>query len=158
MLSKHFLTLNICIATQFDQVLADFLTFYQNELKYAKLNGSKFEKDKYRLDDIYVKELCVLPYKQLSFGIKIILTVSHGETAVDRGFYINISALKTSPECVIAKRLVKNHLLENNLKAHTIQITNATVRAFKGARQSYATYLDDENKKRYKQEKVQHIT
>ena len=73
---------------------------------------------------------------------------TNGETAVDRGFYINISALKTSPECVIAKRLVKNHLLENNLKPHTIQITNATVRAFKGARQSYATYLDDENKKK----------
>ena len=159
MLSKHFLTLNICIATQFDQVLADFLTFYQNELKYAKLNGSKFEKDKYRLDDIYVKELCVLPYKQLSFVIEIILTISHGEAAVDRGFYINISALKTniSPECVIAKRLVKNHLLENNLKPHTIQITNATVRAFKGARLMQPISMM-RTRKRYKQEKVQHIT
>ena len=49
-LLKHFVNLNICSATQFDQVLADFSTFYQNELKHAKLNDSKFE-----------KEVCLLP-------------------------------------------------------------------------------------------------
>ena len=35
------------------------------------------------------------------------------------------------------------------------------VRAFKGARQSYATYLDDENKKKTQtkdEEKTKHIT
>ena len=50
------MTLNICSVTKCDQVLADFSTFYQNELKHAKLNGSKFEKVKDRLDDFYVKE------------------------------------------------------------------------------------------------------
>ena len=54
------MTLNICSATQCDQVLVDFSTFYQNELKHAKLNGSRFEKDKDRQDDFYVKELCVV--------------------------------------------------------------------------------------------------
>ena len=60
-LLKHFLTLNICSATQSDQVLADFSTFYQNELKHAKLNGSKFEKENNLLGDFHVKEVCVLP-------------------------------------------------------------------------------------------------
>ena len=60
-LLKHFLTLNICSATQSDQVLADFSTFYQNELKHAKLNGSKFEKENNLLGDFHVKEACVLP-------------------------------------------------------------------------------------------------
>ena len=57
-LLKHFMTLNICTAAQCDQVLADSSTFYQNELKHAKLNGGKVEKDKDHLDDFYVKELC----------------------------------------------------------------------------------------------------
>ena len=57
-LFKHFMTLNICSGTQCDQVLPDLSTFYQNELKHARLNGSKFEKDKDRLDDFYVKESC----------------------------------------------------------------------------------------------------
>ena len=153
MLLKHFLTLNICSETQCDQVLADFSTFYQNELEHAKLNGIKFEKGKDHLDDFYVKELCVLLYKGLSFVFKIILTMSHGQGAVERGFNINNSALKTkmSPKCVIAKGLVKDHLLSNKLKLLTIQITNPMVRAFKGACQSYTTYLDDESRKRYKQ-------
>ena len=60
-LLKHFLILNICSATQSDQVLADFSTFYQNELKHAKLNGSKFEKENNLLGDFHVKEACVLP-------------------------------------------------------------------------------------------------
>ena len=75
-LLKHLMTLSICSATQCDQVLADFSTFYQNELKHAKLNGSKFEEDKDHLDDFYVKELC-FTCKQLSFVIKITLTMSH---------------------------------------------------------------------------------
>ena len=83
------------------------------------------------------------------------LTTSHGQVAVERGFNINNSAVKTniSPEGTIAKRLVKDHLLANNLKPHTIQITNAMVSAFKGAHQSYAAYLDDEKKKKIQTKK-----
>ena len=105
--------------------------FYQNELKHAKFNGSKFEEDKDRLDDFCVKELCVLPYKELSFVIKIIQL-----WAIDRQRWredlisIILHWKQTSPEGVIVKRLVKDHLLANNLKPHTIQITNPMVRAF----------------------------
>ena len=60
-LLKHSVNLNICSATQCYQVLADFSTFYQNELKHAKLNGSKFEKENNLLGDFHVKEACVLP-------------------------------------------------------------------------------------------------
>ena len=80
-LLKHSMIFNICSATQCDQVLADFSTFYQNELKNAKLNGSKFKNDNDCLDDIYVKELCVLPYKELPFVIQII----HEPCASSRG-------------------------------------------------------------------------
>ena len=59
------MTLSICSATQDDQAHVDFSTFYQNELKHAKLNGSKF-KDKDRLDDFYVKEFCAFSSKELS--------------------------------------------------------------------------------------------
>ena len=153
-LLKHSMIFNICSATQCDQVLADFSTFYQNELKHAKLNGSKFKKDKDCLH-IYVKELCVLPYKELPFVIQIILTMSHVQAAVERGFNINNSVLKTniSREGVKVKRLVKDHLLANNLKPHTIQITNPIVRALKVARQNYATYLNAKD-----EEKAKHIT
>ena len=88
---------------------------------HAKLIQSKFEKNRNRLDEFYVKDFCVLRYKELSFFIKIILTMSHGQTAVGGGFNtslfnINNSTLKTniSPESVIAKRLMNDHLLKSN--------------------------------------------
>ena len=84
------MTLNICSATQYDQVLGDFSTFYQNELKHAKVNGRKFKEDKDRLDGCYVKELlCV---KELHFFLKVILTMSSRQAAAERGFIINNSA------------------------------------------------------------------
>ena len=148
------MTLNICSSTQCDQVLADFSKFYKNELKHAKVNDSKFEKDKDCHDDSYVKEFCVLRYKELSFVIKIILTRSHGQAALERGFNINNSALKTNVSTsVIAKRLVKGHLLADNVKPHAIQITNPMIRALKGVCQIYATYLDNENKKKIQKTK-----
>ena len=150
-LLKHFMNLNICSSTQCDQVLADFSKFYKNELKHAKLNDSKFEKDKDCHDDSYV---CVLRYKELSFVIKIILTRSHGQAAVERGFNINNSALKTNVSTsVIAKRMVKDHLLADNVKPQAIQITNPMIRTLKGVCQIYATYLDNENKKKIQKTK-----
>ena len=143
------MTLNICSSTQCDQVLADFSKFYKNELKHAKLNDSKFEKDKDCHDDSYVKEFCVLRYKELSFVIKVILTRSHGQAAAETGFNTNNSALKTNVSTsVIAKRLVKDHLLADNVKPQAIQITNPMIRALKGLCQIYATFLDNENKKK----------
>ena len=90
---------------------------------HAKLIRSKFEKNRNRLDKFYVKDFCVLRYKELSFVIKIILTMSHGQAAMEGGFNtslfnINNSTLKTniSPEGVIAKRLTNDHSLTSNLK------------------------------------------
>ena len=90
---------------------------------HAKLIRSKFEKNRNRLDKFYVKDFCVLRYKELSFVIKIILTMSHGQAAMEGGFNtslfnINNSTLKTniSPEGVIVKRLTNDHLLTSNLK------------------------------------------
>ena len=66
-LLKHSVNLNICSATQCYQVLADFSTFYQNELKHAKLNGSKFEKEKIFLV-IFMLKKCIFYLKRVAFS------------------------------------------------------------------------------------------
>ena len=57
-------------------------------------------------------------YSNVSFVIKLFLTLSHGQASVERGFSNNKSILKTnmSAETVIPKRLA------NALKPHTIEI------------------------------------
>ena len=88
MLLKHYITLSRALVVQHN-VTKYLLTFYQNKPKHAKLNGSNFEKDKDCFDGFYVQELCILPYKEMSFVIKINLTMSHGQAAVEKGFNIN---------------------------------------------------------------------
>ena len=96
---------------------------------HAKLIRSKFEKNRNRLDKFYVKDFCVLRYKKLSFVIKIILTMSHGQAAVKGGFNtslinINNSTLKTniSPEGVNSEKTDERPLINKQLKTAHLRV------------------------------------
>ena len=52
-----------------------------------------------------------------------------------------------SSESLIAKRVVKDHMLAFDLKPHTIEITISIVKAFKSGRKKYE-YLEEEKRKK----------
>ena len=74
--------------------------------------------------------------------------MSLGLAAVERGFNISNSDLRTnvSPG-VIAKRLVEDHLLANNLKPHTIQIMGSLLKQFNSLIQNGQTHLKNRKEK-----------
>ena len=51
--------------------------------------------------------------------LKTILTLSHGNTSVERGFSINknLVDVNMSQESIIAQHLVKDHMVASNLTA-----------------------------------------
>ena len=53
-----------------------------------------------------------------------------------------------SPETVIAKRLIKEHMLFNDLKSHNIDISKSMAKAFKSAHGKYQMHLEDQRQKR----------
>jgi len=55
-----------------------------------------------------------------------------------------------TPETIISKRIIRDHMLSNNVLPHTIEITQPMIKEFRSARQRYATHLEDENEKREK--------
>ena len=61
--------------------------------------------------------------------LRLLLTLSHGQAMIERGFSHNSVLLKTnmSPETAIAKRLNKDHMLSNN-KPHNIDILKSKVK------------------------------
>ena len=73
------------------------------------VNGSE---DIDRLDDFYFKEAKIGVYPGLASVLKIILTLSHGQADVERGFSLNKSSLQTNinENSVVGKRLVKDHI------------------------------------------------
>ena len=53
-----------------------------------------------------------------------------------------------SPESLTAKRIIKDHMLANKLKPHTIEITKPIFQAFRSGRQKYEVHLEEEKKKK----------
>ena len=87
-------------------------------------------------------------YSNVSFVITLLLTLSHGQSSVERGFSNNKSILKTniSAETVISKRLIKDHMLANRLKPHTIEILKLMIKAFRNTHAVYKAKLEEERK------------
>ena len=135
---------------QNDVVTTEFKKFLDVEVKTMRRESVTFSQKDDRLDDFYFKVLSVSKYKDLSFVVKLILTLSHGQTSVERGFSLNANIMKTnmSPESLTAKRIIKGHMLANRLKPHIIEITKPIVQAFRSGRQKYEVHLEEEKKKK----------
>ena len=86
--------------------------------------------------------------------LRFILALSHGKASVEQGFNLNNAVLKTnmSPNTIIAKRIIKDHMLSNDLAPHTIIISAAMIKSFRSARQKYYIHLEEEKKNKVESE------
>ena len=109
--------LNLSAANSYDKVLSHFKCLLDNDLKELRLDAIKFVQEDKRLDDFYLKTLNAGKNTEISFLIRYILTLSHGQAFVERGFNLNNAVLKTniSPNTIIAKHIIKGHMLSNDL-------------------------------------------
>ena len=51
-----------------------------------------------------------------------------------------------TPNTIIAKHVIKDHMLFNDLTPHTITISHAIIKYFRLARQKYYIHLEEEKK------------
>ena len=51
-----------------------------------------------------------------------------------------------TPNTIISKRLIKDHMLAHRLEPHTIEITKPMIKSFRAARQRYDIHLEEEKK------------
>ena len=98
-----------------------------------------------RLDDFYFKDLKVAKYPEFCLAIQIVLTLSHGQADVERGFSLNNAVLESNMKhnSVVSKRLIQDHLVSNNLKPHTMEINSKLRSSCRQARQWYHTHLEE---------------
>ena len=54
-----------------------------NDLEELRLDAIKFVQEDERLDNFYFKKLNARKYTELSFVIRLILTLSHGQASVE---------------------------------------------------------------------------
>ena len=153
-LLKHLLELNILSTKKCDVITTEFKKFLDVEVKTMQRKSVTFSQKDDRLDYFYFKVASISKYKDLTFVVKLILTLNHGQASVERGFGLNANIMKTnmSRESFTAKRIIKDHMLANKLKPHTIKITKSIVQAFRWDRHKYEVHLEEEKKKKQKYE------
>ena len=149
-LLKHLIFLGIGAPNQCDKAMAELKVFKDNDVKKMQSEFSGFSSKECGIDDFYFRTVDVAKYKELSFILKFLLTRSHGQAAVQRGFTHNNAILKTnmSHETVLSERMIKDHMLSFNLEPHAIEITNPFLVTFRSSRQRNEIHLEEEKKKK----------
>ena len=100
------------------------------------------------MNDVYFIELKVAKYPEFCSVTKIVLTQSHEQANVERGFSLNNSVLQSNMkhDSVVSKRLIQDHLVSNNLKPHTVEISSLLRSLCRRASPRYHTHLGEEKK------------
>ena len=125
---------------QCDKINGQFIEFLDDELKINMEIFQSFSCDETALDDFFFKLVGMEKYKDLSFLLKIVLTVSHGQA--EQSFSLGNALLdyNMSEDSIKAKKVIKDHMLSNGLEPHTIHISNQLIRSVAMARQKYQTF------------------
>ena len=89
--------LNILPPNRCDQALVEFKNCLDVKIKGIKLASFVFSQKEHRLDEFFFKELGIAKYKELSYLVRIILTLSHGQAAVERW---NVALIITTMICI----------------------------------------------------------
>lgn len=111
----HFLKLKLIAANFADNVMIQHNDLLRHELKLYNDKFIGFDKKKDRLDNFFFNVIGIQKYEQLAFVVKVILTLSHGQASVERGFSINKSVLEVNmkAESIVARKLIRDHMIKN---------------------------------------------
>ena len=146
-LLNELLSAKILSASDCEEALSEFSTFYGNEFKKYRSTFEDFKEKEHRLDDFWFQQVKVYNYEKLSFVVKLILTLSHGQASVELEFSVNniVDKKNMKEETIVARRHIIDHMRAHKLKPYTIEIDKPLVKAATNASKIYN--LDQAKKK-----------
>ena len=74
---------NILSPTKRDDISNQFTKFLEQDLKKYHLEFEEFDQKCDQLDDFYFHVIQIQQYESLSFVLRLILTLSHGQGAIE---------------------------------------------------------------------------
>ena len=144
----YLLKLRLVSATYSDKALADCSSFFEQVKKMHVDQLKLFDSSKTDLDYIYFHKLGKETKKHDKFAyiLKIILTLSPGQAAVERSFSLGKSSLQTNitEESIIAKKVVRDHLLANKIELSSYEVPNKLILQCNSAHSKYKASLKEE--------------
>ena len=117
------------------------LDLFHKEAKSCSGKFTKYDRHEEPLDSFC---FTVFPrlhstYPELSYLLKLILVLSHGQASVERGFSLRNSSLKDniSDLSTYSKRVIIDHMISNKIKASTMEFSTPMMVSYKSARTKY---------------------
>ena len=128
-LLNHLIKHKLFQAQVCDKIMQQFLEFVGHDLKSLTDLFQSCKREETSLDEFYLEKADIRRLKELALLLKVILTLNHGQAAVEHSFSINnsFSIVNISEKSLVSKKLVKDHLLSNQQEAHTVSITNQLI-------------------------------
>ena len=155
-LLTHLMKLKILTSIQCDKITEQFTYFTDSQLKLYAEKFRCFDSSTKDLDEFYFNDIDLQSFKELSFLVKIRLTLSHGQASAERSFSVNNTVINVnmSKDSIVAKKIIKDHMISNKLTPESVQITNKLLHFVGTARQIYGDQLA-ENKKTKNQQYIE---
>ena len=131
-----------------DKSLRQFCEYLSKDLKENMEKFKEFDRKIQRFDNFYFRQV-VGKYPNFAFIMKLILTLSHGNASVERGFSVRNSSLtmNQSVETMTAWCFVIDHMQSNNLKPASIELPSKMLLAVKCTYRKHAEAKEAKNKK-----------
>ena len=151
-LLHHLISLKIINTTTAQETLKKYMDILRNEEeKFLSFKASQ------RLDEFFFSIVSLENVsKEFTFVFKLILTLSHGQACVERGFSINNTVLLTNmkPNPIIARKTIMDHMQKNDLKPHNLFLSSKLFRSVKAARTWYSEFLKEQEENEIEKEKA----
>ena len=113
----------------------------------------KIKEESDPLDNFFFQKVNIQNYKTLSFVVKLVLTLSHGQAFVERQFSVNNQVNNMIDNnmqmmSIVAWKQTINHMKVNQLTPYSIDISKDLLLSVKGASTRYRIYLGKKSKKK----------
>ena len=116
----------------------------ENKQSFAEFDPSK---EGHRLDTFYWKHIeSVSSVEKVAEVLKIILTLSHGQASVERGFSINKSLLveNLTETSLISQKIVLDHLRSKDVGSENFEVCGKLRKSVRRAGGKYGIFLDNQ--------------
>ena len=114
-----------------DEAEKEYQKFLYSVVKENKAFFLEFDKSKDRLDEFFMRYLSdTVRFNNFMLIVKMVLTLSHGQADVERGFSVNDKLLveNMQEQSLISQRIVKHHMLYSGYKPHNIPISRDLIK------------------------------
>ena len=147
--------MNIIPFTKADKAYIQYCNFIDDDMLLILENAKLFVRGESRIDDFFFQDLKVYKkYPDMSTLLILILTLSHGQAEVERGFNNNNLVLKDnmSIDSIVARRFMNDYMIQKGLHPHEMPITPQLMKSVSSARTRYNVYLEEAKKEKAKSE------